>query len=501
MVPREAGRGRSFKGAGQYYLHDKEAASSERVAFTHTENVPTQDPHKALKWMAWTAMNADEIKRQSGAPMTGHSCGKPVFTFSLAWHPEQDPNKWEMVGAGRTALQALGLEKHEALMVSHTDRPHPHMHVIVNVVDPETGKASSLSFSRKKLSEWAEKYEREHGKIYCDQRVENNAKRQQGEYVKYDEPKVDRKTQVTELYQQSDSGAAFQAGLAELGYTLAQGKRPVLIDREGAIHSLYRQIDGVKSAEIKARLQGLELPTVDEVRGQTEQETDTAQDAPQPKVENPPDKEPPEAFDRDQQDRDWQESIIDAGIEHAEEKPAPERPKPREQAHRPRPKPGPFQINVLQDRQINELGTFYSKNASARLKMEATFEQQYGESERSLRRDIEHLENVLETSGRLRLGWLKLTRQIPKNPREELDNLRRSLDNIEWRKSEAVSALNSDVERQRQAIEARHAEERQRLQPNGEPQLYDEIPEAFAYRPDDGFDEQPDEDFGPSFDF
>ncbi|MBI1358250.1 MAG: relaxase/mobilization nuclease domain-containing protein [Acidobacteria bacterium] len=501
MIPREAGRGRSFVGAGKYYLHDRGAETSERVAFTHTENVPTGDPHKALKWMAWTAIHADELKRDSGAAPTGRSCARPVFCFSLAWHPEQQPKKWEMIGAGQQALQALGLDEHETVMAAHQERQHPHLHLIVNLVHPETGKASRLSYSRLKLSRWAEEYEREHGVIYCAERVENNAKRKEGEKVQHREPELDVKAKITELYQTSDSGEAFRAALAENGFTLARGKRIVLIDRDGKIHSLSRQIDGVKAKDIQAKLQGLELPELDAAREQTSQGGSKEPQPQQPEAQQTSDEEEAEAetVDRDQQDRDWQESIIDAGIEHDQKqppaKPRPSRPQPR------RPEPSPFRLNALQDRQIAELGTFYTKNASARLKMEATFEKQYGEHERSLRRDIEHLENVLETSGRLRLGWLKLTRQIPKNPREELDNLRRSLDNIEWRKSEAVSALNSDVERQRQAIEAHHAEERQRLQPNGEPQLYDEIPEPFAYRPDDGFDEQPDDDFGPSFEF
>ena len=66
MVPREARRGSSFKGAGLYYLHDKNASTSERVAFTHTENIPTRDPEKALKWMAWTSSHAEELKTRNG---------------------------------------------------------------------------------------------------------------------------------------------------------------------------------------------------------------------------------------------------------------------------------------------------------------------------------------------------------------------------------------------------------------------------------------------------
>ena len=71
MIPRVAKPGRSFKGAGLYYLHDKGASTKERVLFSHTENLPTRDPDKAIACMAWTAMNADQIKRRAGEKATG----------------------------------------------------------------------------------------------------------------------------------------------------------------------------------------------------------------------------------------------------------------------------------------------------------------------------------------------------------------------------------------------------------------------------------------------
>ncbi len=154
MIPREARRGRSFIGAGKYYLHDKRASTSQRVAFTHTENIPTQDAHKALKWMAWTAIHAHELKRESGVGTTRRAA-KPVFTFSLSWRPEASPTKEEMIGAGRTALAALGLQDHEAVMVGHRDTPHKHIHVIVSTINPATGRSNRVSYSKKKLSVWA----------------------------------------------------------------------------------------------------------------------------------------------------------------------------------------------------------------------------------------------------------------------------------------------------------------------------------------------------------
>ena len=519
MIPREAGRGRSFLGAGKYYLQDKGAASNERVGFTHTENVPTDDPHKALKWMAWTAMNAEDLKRESGVTMNGHSCGKPVFTFSLAWHPEQQHERREMIGAGRTALETLGLAHHEALMVSHTDREHPHLHVIVNVVDPETGKANRLSFSRKKLSEWAEDYERQHGKIYCDQRVENNAKRQQGEYVKYREPEVDLKTQITELYRRSDSGAAFQASLAELGFTLAQGKRIVLIDAEGKIYSLSRQIDGVKAKDLRARLDGLDLPEVEAV---TVRETaaDRTHDSEQPiEVQETDDEAPTEAVDRDQQDRDWNESIIDAAIAHDEiqrnarggddiqsgdsRTHVPERPKKPNRLRKEfplpaRPQPSPHRINALQDRHHVELSRFYEEYSQARSRLNANLESQYGAHERELRYEADRLQSVLDNSGPMRLWWLKLTNQIPADAEEELNNKRLSLENIEWRRREAEQALERDVQQRRQAIESRHRTEREELRPEPDRAHVQDCRAGPELSPGQ---ESPDEDHGPSLSY
>jgi hypothetical protein len=76
------------------------------------------------------------------------------------------------------ALKALGLQEHQALLVSHNDEPHPHVHLLVNTVNPLTGKTAGLQYSKETLSRWAEAYEREHGMIRCEQRVKNNARRQ-----------------------------------------------------------------------------------------------------------------------------------------------------------------------------------------------------------------------------------------------------------------------------------------------------------------------------------
>ena len=184
MVPKVAGKGTSFEGAALYYLHDKGALTSGRVAFVLTENLPTEDAEKAIKCMAWTAIHQQEIKARAGGSAKGRRLEYPVYTYSLSWAPDESPDPEEMIAAARESLKALGLEGHETLFVSHNDEPHPHIHVIVNRVHPETGIAAKLSNDHLKLSAWAEAYEKRQGKIRCEQRVENNARRRNKEFVK-----------------------------------------------------------------------------------------------------------------------------------------------------------------------------------------------------------------------------------------------------------------------------------------------------------------------------
>ena len=80
--------------------------------------------------------------------------------------------------AAEETLKALGLERHQALIVAHNDKTHPHVHLVVNRVDPETGKAAKLGNDRLKLANWAERWERDRGGLRCPERVTNRKKRE-----------------------------------------------------------------------------------------------------------------------------------------------------------------------------------------------------------------------------------------------------------------------------------------------------------------------------------
>lgn len=458
MIPRVSKPGHSFAGAGLYYLHDKDAMTNKRVAFTHTENLPTRDPDKALRWMTRTANHIEELQQESGVRATGRRySGAPVFTFSLSWHPEEKPEQWQMIDSARQALKVLKLEEHEVLMVAHNDEAYAHIHCIVNRVHPETGRVNRLAQSKLRLSRWAEAYEKERGKIYCDQRVENNARRDAGEPVKYQEPELALKAHITAIYKSADSGKAFKAALEEQGYKLAQGERLVLIGRDGKMHSLTRQIEieGVKAKDIRARLADVVLPTVAEARGPAHGQEGKKPD--QHDKRTGQDKaDEPEYFDRDEQDRQWQESIIDAALRSDSIA--------RRQGKAPSPAPiTPETLNALQDRHLAERGRFYDEQQFERDRLSCDLDLHYGVIERSLRRDIAELEATVKNSGRFRLWWLKLTKQIPWDTQTDLVNMRRSLDNIERRRKESVGALEARLEERRRTIEARQSEEKRRM--------------------------------------
>ena len=224
MVPRTTKPGRSFIGAWAYYFHDKrDAAPSERgegqhtaarVDWCHVENMArVTNERAAIGLMIDTA----RLSRR---------CEKPVYAFSLAWHPEQQPDRAAMIEAGRAALKALGMEDYQAVLVAHNDTAHRHVHVIVNRVHPVTGKAINLYRDQEKLQAWALAYERERGKVYCRAR-EFNAVARQTALERDGRPAPVRYVDNTlaECWQRSDGGRGFPAALAAKGWGLARGDR------------------------------------------------------------------------------------------------------------------------------------------------------------------------------------------------------------------------------------------------------------------------------------
>jgi len=197
MVPNITKTGTSFRGAMLYYLHDKREdgesvrLTGDRVAWTTTRNLMCDDPEAAVAIMRATANDQGRLKAEAGIKNTGRKSDKCVYAYSLAWHPDEKPglSRAEMERAAGESIRAIGAEHLQAVIVCHNDEPQPHVHVILNRVSPEDGRMHVYSNDRLKLSQWAEGYERERGKIWCEERVENNRRRQaDGDYVRSSSP-------------------------------------------------------------------------------------------------------------------------------------------------------------------------------------------------------------------------------------------------------------------------------------------------------------------------
>ena len=176
--------GASFKGAMNYFLHDKKEpgetehrTSSDRVEWTSIRNLATDRTDVATAIMISTAKDANRLKQQAGVKATGRKAKTPVKTFALSWHPDEAASldRAEMERAANQALKTIGMEKHQAIIICHNDTLHPHVHVVVNRVNPENGKLATCGPNQTRaLDRWAYEYEHDRGNIVSHNRAEKH---------------------------------------------------------------------------------------------------------------------------------------------------------------------------------------------------------------------------------------------------------------------------------------------------------------------------------------
>ncbi|MEM6888167.1 MAG: relaxase/mobilization nuclease domain-containing protein [Pseudomonadota bacterium] len=240
MVPKIVAKGRSFKGAAAYLLHDKgHAESSERVEWVETRNLASQNPEVAWRIMAATALDQGRLKEEAGIVRTGRKSSQAALHMVLSWHPDEfeDLSRDEMRRAAIGALKAIGAESRQVMLVAHNDEEHAHLHILCNRVSAEDGRMLTSSKDRLKLSKWAQAYEMERGQIYCENRVLNNERREQGEYVADADPLPYHQAEYDKLPPGDDRKEAFEALQA------AQRDRDRALATIGAKQATYHRME------------------------------------------------------------------------------------------------------------------------------------------------------------------------------------------------------------------------------------------------------------------
>lgn len=143
-----------FMALAAYLVHGRtHPAHPDRVAWVLGHNIPTREPELTARYMAATA---ERSKR----------CRNACYHMSINWHADEKPAPDIMQEIARKTLELAGLADHQALIMGHGDKPHRHLHMMINRVHPETGRAWSTSHDYKRFDRIMKLLADEHGFRY-----------------------------------------------------------------------------------------------------------------------------------------------------------------------------------------------------------------------------------------------------------------------------------------------------------------------------------------------
>lgn len=142
---------------------------------------------------------------------------------------------------------ALGFEGQRRAIVLHEKKGRLHAHVVWERYDVETGKMRTISHNYKAHDQARQEIEKALGQEQTPTRNKN---------------RDDIKKVMKELWDKTETGAAFVDEVEKAGYCVASGsgKRPfIVVDDEGRSFDLVRQLKGVRTKEVRERLQNEKL--------------------------------------------------------------------------------------------------------------------------------------------------------------------------------------------------------------------------------------------------
>lgn len=105
--------GKSFQALAWYLANGRTGAEQDRVAWSACRNLPTPEPELAGTIMRATAAQSDRVL-------------KPVYHIALSFDPRDPVDRAAMERVADRILARLGLSEHQAVIVAHRDREHPH---------------------------------------------------------------------------------------------------------------------------------------------------------------------------------------------------------------------------------------------------------------------------------------------------------------------------------------------------------------------------------------
>jgi hypothetical protein len=259
MIPKGNQRG----GGRQLATHLMNQFDNDNVEIADLRGAVAQDLHGAFhEWFA-----------QSKAT----KCTKYLYSLSvnpdLAKYDLTREQYLDFVARTERSLELVGQPR---AVVFHVKNGRQHCHAVWSRIIPDASRAVHMDHDRLKLQDVAREFARDHGlplppgmekKGSNRQKQSDHKEKQQQERSGIS--KEERMAAITAVwYEHSEDPHAFVKALEKAGYHLARSAseryegdkgRYVVIDHAGEVHPLARQIEGVRTKQIKAFL-GADYP-------------------------------------------------------------------------------------------------------------------------------------------------------------------------------------------------------------------------------------------------
>ena len=280
----------------------------------HLERTDTNERVDLLQVDFSATGNLEEALCDMQAICLGTQGKNGLYHANIDPHSDYPMTREQWFRAADVLEQELGFEGQPRVVVLHKKEGREHIHVVWARTDLDTMTLRNDAFTYGKHERASARLEEEFGHEHVpgkwhkrDPEKElpmadyNHAEWQQSERSGLDA--VERKQEITALYEQSDNGQSFQNALEDRGYVLANGDKRVLVvvDIAGHVHSLNRQITTAKAKDIREKIADIDpasLPDVSEAKEIQEQRREARrsasgrEEAEQIRVETPETTEP-----------------------------------------------------------------------------------------------------------------------------------------------------------------------------------------------------------------
>jgi hypothetical protein len=277
MIP----KGSQRAGGQQLATHLLNEFDNDRVEVAEVRGAIAPDLHGAFAEWSATA--------------SGTKCHKYLYSLSVNPDPDQGPLTREQYRDFiDRAEKKLGLTGQPRALVFHVKHGREHCHAVWSRIDIDKMRAVQLSHDRHALRAVVIEFARDHGLnlprgVTADRsrerrprrRAENLAEKQQEERTGM--TREERMRAITDAWHDTRDARNLVTALETRGFLLARGDRRayVVVDRFGEIHSLSRQISGVRAKDVKARLADYpleNLPDAKKAQAFARQQRETVKD-------------------------------------------------------------------------------------------------------------------------------------------------------------------------------------------------------------------------------